>query len=48
MSCHSQIWSDSPVLQPVRDSLANDTPIARNRVHSLPDFVYFDYVKSWP
>src|SRR5690349_22700782 len=43
MSCHSQIWNDSPMLQPVRDSLANNTPIEWNRVHNLPDFVYFDH-----
>ena len=43
MSCHSQIWNDSPMLKPVRDSLANDTPIEWNRVHNLPDFVYFDH-----
>lgn len=43
MSCHSQIWSDSPTLKPVRDSLANGTPIRWNRVHNLPDFVYFNH-----
>jgi hypothetical protein len=43
MSCHSQIWNDSPVLKPVRDSLANGTPINWNRVHNLADFVYFDH-----
>jgi hypothetical protein len=43
MSCHSQIWSDSPTLKPVRDSLADDTPIQWNRVYSLPDFVYFNH-----
>src|SRR5512138_3378723 len=43
MSCHSQIWNDSPMLQPVRDSLASDTPIEWNRVHNLPDFVYFNH-----
>ncbi|MBK9713953.1 MAG: cytochrome c3 family protein [Kouleothrix sp.] len=43
MSCHSQIWQNSPMLQPVRDSLANDTPIAWNRVNNLPDYVYFNH-----
>ncbi len=43
MSCHSQIWSESPMLQPVRDSLKNDTPIAWAKVHDLPDFVYFHH-----
>jgi cytochrome c peroxidase len=43
MNCHSQIWSDSPMLEPVRQSLASGRPIAWNRVHNLPDFVYFDH-----
>jgi hypothetical protein len=43
MSCHSQIWNDSPTLKPVRDSLANGTPIHWNRVYNLPDFVYFNH-----
>src|SRR4051812_17224696 len=37
MSCHSQIWQNSPMLQTVRDSLANNTPIEWNRVDTLPD-----------
>jgi hypothetical protein len=43
MSCHSQIWSDSPLLQPVRESLASGKPIAWTRVHDMPDFVYFNH-----
>ncbi len=43
MTCHSQIWSTSPMLQPVRDSLAQDKPLVWNRVHNLPDFVYFNH-----
>lgn len=43
MSCHSQIWSDSPTLKPVRDSLANGQPIQWNRVNNLPDYVYFNH-----
>jgi hypothetical protein len=43
MNCHSQIWMDSPMLEPVRASLRNDEPIRWNRVHDLPDFVYFDH-----
>ena len=43
MSCHSQLYTDSPVLKPVRDSLADDAPIHWNRIHNLPDFVYFDH-----
>lgn len=43
MSCHSQIWSTSPMLEPVRASLANDAPLRWNRVHDLPDYAYFDH-----
>jgi hypothetical protein len=43
MSCHSQIWSTSPMLEPVRASLATRQPIVWTRVHNLPDFVYFNH-----
>jgi hypothetical protein len=43
MSCHTQIWASSPMLEPVRSSLRNGTPLAWTRVHDLPDFVYFDH-----
>jgi hypothetical protein len=43
MSCHSQIWSDSPLLEPVRRSFESGTPIVWRRVHDLPDFAYFNH-----
>jgi hypothetical protein len=43
MSCHSQIWASSPMLEPVRTSLAENKPLAWTRVHDLPDFVYFNH-----
>jgi len=43
MTCHSQIWSTSPMLEPVRSSLAANRPIVWTRVHDLPDFVYFHH-----
>jgi hypothetical protein len=43
MNCHVQIWADSPMLEPVRESLRADKSIAWTRVHDLPDFVYFDH-----
>ena len=43
MSCHSQIWNDSPMLAPVRDSYRTGKPLKWTRVHDLPDFVYFDH-----
>lgn len=43
MSCHSQIWTNSPLLQPVRDSWQTGVPIQWTLVNSVPDFVYFDH-----
>lgn len=43
MTCHSQIWTNAEVLEPVRQSLATGVPLRWNRVHDLPDFVYFDH-----
>ena len=43
MNCHSQIWSGSDVLKPVRDSYQSGAPISWTRVHNLADFVYFDH-----
>ncbi|MFN8443022.1 MAG: cytochrome c3 family protein [Caldilineaceae bacterium] len=43
MSCHSQIWNDSPMLAPVRESYRTGIPIAWTRVHNLPDYVYFNH-----
>ena len=43
MTCHSQLFTDSPLLQPVRESAATGQPIAWNRVHVLPDYVYFNH-----
>jgi hypothetical protein len=43
MNCHSQIWNDSPKLEPVRDSFRTGKSIEWTRVHDLPDFVYFNH-----
>ena len=43
MNCHAQLWTNAAVLEPVRRSWASNTPIAWQRVHNLPDFVYFDH-----
>jgi hypothetical protein len=43
MTCHSQIWSDSPMLEPVRESFRTNQSIAWNRVHQLPGYVYFNH-----
>lgn len=43
MSCHSQVWTNSPLLEPVRQSFLNGTPIKWNKVNDLPDFVFFNH-----
>jgi hypothetical protein len=43
MTCHSQVWKDAPVLQPVRASFQNGTPLRWTRVHDLPGYVYFNH-----
>ena len=43
MSCHSQVWTDAPLLAPVRQSMASGRPLEWNRVNDLPDFVYFNH-----
>lgn len=43
MGCHSQVWKDAPLLEPVRESYRTDSSIAWLRVHDLPDFAYFDH-----
>jgi hypothetical protein len=43
MTCHSQIWTNAELLEPVRHSLANGVPIQWNRVNDLPDYVYFNH-----
>jgi len=43
MNCHSQIWSTSPTLEPVRESFRTDRSIPWTRVHDLPDFAYFNH-----
>lgn len=43
MTCHSQVWTHAPVLEPVRDSFREDMPIQWVRVYDLPDYVYFDH-----
>lgn len=50
MSCHSQIWTNSPLLEPVRRSYETGTPITWNdgevgwnKVNHVPEFVYFNH-----
>ena len=43
MGCHSQIWSEAPILEPVRESWRSGRSIQWNRVHDLPGYVYFNH-----
>lgn len=50
MTCHSQIWTNSALLEPVRESYRTGLPIKDDtgapgwaRVNKLPEFVYFDH-----
>jgi hypothetical protein len=43
MGCHSQIWNNATLLEPVRASYINDIPIVWERVYRLPDFVFFNH-----
>lgn len=43
MGCHAQIWNESALLEPVRRSYFSGQPIRWNRVHDLPDFVFFNH-----
>lgn len=43
MNCHTQLFADSAMLAPVRESFRTGVPLAWNRVHRLADFVYFEH-----
>jgi len=43
MNCHTQIWADSPILAPVRESFRTGKSLEWTRVNNLPGFVYFDH-----
>ena len=43
MNCHSQIWTNAPMLEPVRDSYRTGKSLVWTRLNDLPDFVYFDH-----
>lgn len=43
MNCHSQIWTNAQLLEPVRQSWQTGESIKWIRVHDLPDYVYFNH-----
>jgi hypothetical protein len=43
MNCHSQLFTDSPMLAPVQQSFRDRKPLVWTRVHDVPDFAYFNH-----
>lgn len=43
LTCHSQLYADQPMLEPLRRAVRTNQPIAWAQVHRLPDYVYFDH-----
>jgi hypothetical protein len=43
MNCHSQIWTQAPMLEPVRESYRTGRSLSWTRANDLPDFAYFDH-----
>lgn len=43
MNCHRFLWRQADMLKPVRESLRSGRPLQWNRVHDLPDYVYFNH-----
>jgi hypothetical protein len=43
MNCHSQIWTNAAMLEPVRASYRTGDSLQWTRVNQLPDFVYFNH-----
>lgn len=43
MNCHAQMWTNAPMLEPVRESFRTGQSLVWTRANDLPDFVYFDH-----
>jgi hypothetical protein len=43
MNCHKQIWTNAELLEPVRAAYRSGVPVQWERVHDLPDYVYFNH-----
>lgn len=43
MNCHSTIKAQSPLLEPVRQSYQTGEPVPWVKIHSVPDYVYFNH-----
>ncbi|WP_291166124.1 cytochrome c3 family protein [Gimesia sp.] len=43
MTCHRELWSQSDMLAPVRNSWQENRSLRWRRVHDLPDYVFFNH-----
>ncbi len=43
MNCHSQIWTNAAMLEPVRESYRTGNSLMWTKVNYLPDYVYFNH-----
>ena len=43
MQCHSQVWTNAALLEPVRASWRTGVAIHWTRVHDVPDYAYFNH-----
>ena len=43
LTCHSGVFTDSPMLAPVINSAVSNKPLKWTRVYDLPDYVYFNH-----
>ena len=43
MTCHSQLFTDQPALAPLVEAFSRGVPLHWQRLHKLPDFVYFNH-----
>jgi len=43
MNCHSQLWTNAQLLEPVRESYRTGKSLVWTRANDLPDFVYFNH-----
>jgi hypothetical protein len=43
MNCHAQIWTNAPMLEPIREAYRSGVPVQWERVHRMADFVQFNH-----
>lgn len=43
MRCHSKVWPEAPLLEPVRQSWRTGIPVQWQRVYKIPEYAYFNH-----